>query len=105
MSTWQGRCPLKKTPEFSQSLLGLYSCFLGGLAESQAPSSQGLYSVELFSPGPGVKAKCYFVLFSPSLFNLFSLVVPLMRHQRPVSHSCGLVLFEVIGLEVLVSET
>ena len=51
MSTWQGRCPLKKTPEFSQSFLGLYCCFLGGPTESQAPEgSQGLCSVELFSP-------------------------------------------------------
>lgn len=38
---------------------------LGGPAESEAPEgSQGLYSVELFSPGPGAKAKCYFSLLS-----------------------------------------
>lgn len=72
MSTWRRRCPLKKTPESSQSFLGWKSCFLGGPAESQAPEGSG--SVQCWTFFPSVKAKYYFYL--PHSSTRFPLQLP-----------------------------
>lgn len=54
-----------------------------------------LGSVQCWTFPPWYKGyMLFFSPFSPSLFNLFSLAVALMRHQKPMSRSCDLVLLK-----------